>query len=308
MTTETVPLPVTSPAADVAATPLRLALPKGRLQEGVLALLDDAGVRVDLGGRAYRPTVSLPDTEAKLLKPQNVVEMLAVGARDLGFAGADWALEKDAPLVELLDTGLNPVRIVAAAPRALLEAGGALPRTGPGRPLVVATEYVGLAEAWIERTGLDARVLRTYGATEVFPPEDADLIVDNTSSGATLAANGLAITDEVLRSSTRLFASREAAADPAKRARMDELVLLLRSVLDARTRVMLELNVAKADLEVVLDVLPCMRQPTISALRGEAGFAVRAAVPRRDIAALVPRLKELGGADIVISNVSQLVS
>ena len=89
---------------------------------------------------------------------------------------------------------------------------------------------------------------------------------------------------------------------------MDELVLLLRSVLDARTRVMLELNVAQADLEAVLDVLPCMRQPTIAALRGEAGFAVRAAVPRRDIATLVPRLKELGGADIVISNVSQLVS
>lgn len=308
MTTETVPRPAASNAADVPTTPLRLALPKGRLQESVLALLDDAGVRVDLGGRAYRPTVSLPDTEAKLLKPQNVVEMLAAGARDLGFAGADWALEKNAPVVELLDTGLNPVRIVAAAPRALLDENGALPPTGPGRPLVVATEYVGLAEAWIGRTGLDARVLRTYGATEVFPPEDADLIVDNTSSGATLAANGLAITDEVLRSSTRLFASREAAADPARRARMDELVLLLRSVLDARTRVMLELNVAQSDLEAVLDVLPCMRQPTIAALRGEAGFAVRAAVPRREIATLVPRLKELGGADIVISNVSQLVS
>ena len=308
MTTETVPRPATSAAADVAATPLRLALPKGRLQEGVLALLDDAGVRVDLGGRAYRPTVSLPDTEAKLLKPQNVVEMLAAGARDLGFAGADWALEKNAPLIELLDTGLDPVRIVAAAPRTLLDENGALPHTGPGRPLTVATEYVGLAEAWIERTGLDARVLRTYGATEVFPPEDADLIVDNTSSGATLAANGLVITGEVLRSSTRLFASRKAAADPAKRDRMEELVLLLRSVLDARTRVMLELNVARTELEAVLDVLPCMRQPTISALRGEAGFAVRAAVPRRDIAALVPRLKELGGADIVLSNVSQLVS
>ncbi len=308
MTTETVTRPVASAALDVPAAPLRLALPKGRLQQSVLALLDDAGVRVDLGGRAYRPTVSLPDTEAKLLKPQNVVEMLAAGARDLGFAGADWALEKDAPVVELLDTGLDPVRIVAAAPRALLDETGALPRTGPGRPLIVATEYAGLAEAWIERTGLDARVLRTHGATEVFPPEDADLIVDNTSSGATLAANGLEITGDVLRSSTRLFASRDAARDPAKRARMDELVLLLRSVLDARTRVMLELNVGQADLEAVLDVLPCMRQPTISALRGEAGFAVRAAVPRREIATLVPRLKELGGADIVISNVSQLVS
>ena len=169
---------------------------------------------------------------------------------------------------------------------------------------MVASEYVELAERWIERSGLDATILRTYGATEVFPPEDADLIVDNTSTGSTLRANGLVIIDEVLRSSTRLFASQAAAADPAKRARLDELVMLL----DARSRVMLELNVGAADLDAVLDVLPCMRQPTISTLRGEAGFAVRAAVPRREIASLVPRLKELGGADICISNVSQLVS
>lgn len=283
---------------------LRLALPKGRQQDQVLELLADAGVRVTLGGRAYRPTVSLPNVEAKLLKPQNVVEMLAAGARDVGFAGADWTQEKDAPLVELLDTGLNPVRIVAAAPRELLDENGELPK----RPLVIATEYRALTERWIERTGLDATVLRTYGATEVFPPEDADLIVDNTSTGSTLRANGLVILDEVSRSSTRLYASEGAAADPAKRARLDELVLLLRSVLDARSRVMLELNVGPNDLDSVLDVLPCMREPTISALRGEAGFAVRAAVPRADIATLVPRLKELGGADIVISNVSQLVS
>ena len=278
-------------------TPLGLALPKGRLQDGVLALLADAGVDVQLGGRAYRPTVSLDGVEAKLLKPQNVVEMLAVGARDLGFAGADWASEKDAPVTEILDTGLNPVRIVAAAPAALVGADGALPE----RRLVVASEYVRLAEEWIERRGLDARVLRTYGATEVFPPEDADVIVDNTSTGATLRANGLVIVDEVLRSSTRLFASGAAAEDPGKRARIDEIAMLLRSVLDARARVMLELNVEGTDLDAVLDVLPCMRQPTISGLRGDAGYAVRAAVPRREIATLVPRLKELGGADIVIS-------
>ncbi|MFT7169522.1 MAG: ATP phosphoribosyltransferase [Paracoccaceae bacterium] len=288
---------------------LKLALPKGRLQESILQLLGDAGVDVVLGGRAYRPSVSLVNTEAKLLKPQNVVEMLDAGARDVGFAGADWALEKNAPLVELLDTGLNPVQIVAAAPRELLTEDGQLPQRGlGGRQLVVASEYAELAQRWIERTGLDATVLRTYGATEVFPPEDADLIVDNTSTGSTLRANGLVIIDEVLRSSTRLFASQAAAADPAKRSRLDELVMLLVSVLDARSRVMLELNVSAADLDGVLDILPCMRQPTISSLRGEAGFAVRAAIPRSEIAALVPRLKELGGADLCISNVSQLVS
>lgn len=306
---------MTIPAADRTGgvqppnSPLRLALPKGRLQDGVLRLLGDAGVNVTLGGRAYRPSITLENAEAKLLKPQNVVEMLGASARDVGFAGADWALETGASVVELLDTQLNPVRIVAAAPRELLDAGGNLPRRGlGGRRLVVASEYAEIAQAWIERTGLDAEVLRTYGATEVFPPEDADLIVDNTSTGSTLSANGLVIVDEVMRSSTRLFASESAASDPGKRARLDELVMLLVSVLDARSRVMLELNVSPKDLDGLLDVLPCMRQPTIASLRGDAGFAVRAAVPKADVATLVPRLKELGGADICISNVSQLVS
>ena len=63
----------------------------------------------------------------------------------------------------------------------------------------------------------------------------------------------------------------------------------------------------REDLDGVLDVLPSMRQPTIAALGGEAGFAVRAAVPRAAIADLVPRLKQLGGSDIVLSGVSQLV-
>ncbi|MDB2576460.1 ATP phosphoribosyltransferase [Planctomycetota bacterium] len=300
---DSIPEAAATRAASATLAPLRLALPKGRQQDQVISLLADAGVSVTMGGRAYRPTVSLPAVETKLLKPQNVVEMLGAGARDVGFAGADWAEEKAAPVVELLDTGLNPVRIVAAAPRALLDDEGQLPR----RPLVIATEYRRLTETWIQKMGIDARVLSTCGATEVFPPEDADLIVDNSSTGSTLQANGLDVIAELFSSSTRLYASQAAAADPGRRARLDELVLLLRSVLDARQRMMLELNVAAADLDGVLDVLPSMRQPTIAALRGEAGFAVRSAVPRSAIADLVPRLKQLGGSDIVLSGVSQLV-
>ena len=92
---------------------------------------------------------------------------------------------------QLLDTGLDPVRIIAAAPVGLdLE-------KDQGRALVVASEYERLSRAWIARRGLRANFLRSYGATEVFPPEDADCIVDNTATGATLAMNGLAIVDEL---------------------------------------------------------------------------------------------------------------
>src|SRR4051794_13018486 len=97
------------------------------MQENVLRLLEDAGIRLTFDRRGYRPTLSLEGFEAKLLKPQNIVEMLDVGSRDLGFAGADWVLEMGAELIELLDTGLDPVRIVCAASADFLEH-GRLPR------------------------------------------------------------------------------------------------------------------------------------------------------------------------------------
>ena len=306
--------------------PLRLALPKGRQQAGVERLFQDAGISLRTGERGYRPLLGLERVEAKLLKPRDVVGMLAAGARDVGFCGADWVTEAGAELVLLLDLGLDPVRLVAAAPEAVAErlrgplgaagdtsaidrqdARSFAPRRAGERPLVVASEYTRLAAAWIARRGLDARVLATFGATEVFPPEDADVIVDNTASGATLRANGLTIVDEVLCSTTGLYAAPAALDEPSLRPLIDDLVLCLRAVLDARQRVMLELNVEPACLDQVLDALPCMRQPTIATLRDGAGFAVRAAVPRADLARLMPRLKALGGTDLVVSPVALLV-
>ena len=282
---------------------VHLALPKGRIEEGVLCLLREAGVRVHGGARGYRPTLSLEGFETKLLKPQNVVEMLAAGSRDVGFAGADWVVEKDAQLVELFDTGLDPVRIVAAAPSALARDGGLAGRAR----LVVASEYERLARRWIGTRGLEADFVRTYGATEVFPPEDADVIVDCTATGATLGANDLVVVDELLRSSTRLYAHPAALDDPAKRAAIEDLVLCLSSVIEARGRVMVELNVSLADLERVVAALPSMREPTVSSLHGQGGCAVRAAVPRADVPRLVPVLKARGATDIVVSRCEQIV-
>ncbi len=300
MQTATVPSPQLAPAAQTAT--IKLALPKGRMQEGVFALLAEAGIHVRVGSRGYRPQVSLEGVDAKILKPQNVVEMLAAGSRDVGFAGADWVSELGVDLVEVLDTGLDAVRLVAAAPAGLLIGG----RLRPG-PLVVASEYERITRAWIASSGLEAGFVRSYGATEVFPPEDADCIVDIAASGDTLRAQNLIVFDELMRSSTRLYASRAAMRDRGRREAIDRLAMLLRSVLDARQRVMLEVNVDAASLERVIAGLPCMREPTVSRLHGEAGFAVKAAVPRRDLPTLIPEIKARGGTDIVVTQLSQIV-
>jgi len=281
---------------------IHLAVPKGRMETGVFSLLSAAGIELRVGQRGYRPVLSEPGFEVKLLKPQNIVEMLGAGSRDIGFAGADWVAEKQADLVELLDTGLDPVRIVAAAPEGLLQ-DGELP---PGN-LVVASEYERLARGWIDQRGLDATLVRSYGATEVFPPEDADIIIDNTATGETLAANGLVIVDVLLASSTRLYASAGAVADPDKKVAIDGLVLSLRSVLEARKRAMIELNASLEDLDAIIAALPSMREPTVAMLHGGSGMAVKAAVPRADLPRLIPRLKQLGATDIAVSKLEQIV-
>jgi ATP phosphoribosyltransferase len=272
------------------------------MQDKVFKLMSDAGMEVRPGARAYRPQIALTGLDVKVLKPQNVVEMLHAGSRDVGFAGADWVRELSADLVELLDTRFDPVRMVAAAPPSVLE-GNRL----PNRPLVIASEYEAVTTNWIRDEKINAQFVRSYGATEVFPPEDADCIVDIAQSGETLRANNLTVFAELMNSSTRLYASPGAMKDPAKRAAIDRLVLLVTSVLEARRRVMLEINVSPETLDAVVAILPCMRGPTISQLHGGAGYALKAAVPRDRLPLLIPEIKARGGTDIVAIETSQII-
>lgn len=272
------------------------------MQDGVTALLAGAGIELRTGARNYRPAISLPDCEVKVLKPQDVIEMLAIGSRDFGFAGADWVEELGVELVELLDTGLNPVRLVAAAPAELLVDGEL-----PDNPLVVASEYEAITKRWLDDRGKPYTFVHASGATEVFPPEDADCIVDNTATGSTLAANDLVIVAELMTSSTRLYANPRTLENAAKRERIEAFAMLVQSVLEARRRVMLEVNVAAEQLEHLIAVLPCMREPTIARLHHEAGFAVKAAVPRAALPTLIPELKARGGTDVVVSSLNQIV-
>ena len=279
---------------------IRLGLPKGRMHEEVIRLLADAGIRLSHGPREYRPRISLEGFEVKFLKPQNMVEMLQEGSRDIGFAGADWVAELDLELVELLDTGLNPIRLVAATTEAYLA-------KTLSEPFVVATEFANLTRAWLEDNKLEGRILRTFGATEVFPPEDADYIVDVTATGATLEANNLTIVGELMTSSTRLFANPKVLDEPARREPIENLVMVLRAVLEARKRVMVEVNVPPDRLDELIKVMPCMREPTVSPLNDGQGYAVKAAVPREVLARAIPEIKACGGTDIVVTEIAQIV-
>jgi ATP phosphoribosyltransferase len=280
---------------------LRILIPKGRIFDNVSRLFSEAGFPVSLADRTYRPLTPAEWLDIKIMKPQNVGELLELGSHDAGFTGIDWLRESGADVEEILDLGFDRVRIVAAIPSGLDE------NRLRSKKLVAATEYVNLAETWLKTSGYQYRILRTYGATEVFPPDDADMIIDNTSSGQTLRDNGLRIIAEILQSSTRFVASKAALADREKRSRIEELAMLFRAVLDGRDRVMLEMNVPKARFAEIAAGLPAMRSPTVAPLYGDEGYAVKIAVKKSEVPEIIPRLKKLGATDIVEYDLRKVV-
>lgn len=272
---------------------LKVLLPKGRIYENVSAMFAEAGIKITLPDRAYRPTVNQEDLEAKVMKPQNIGKLLELGAHDVGFTGVDWIQETGADVVEVMDLGFDRVRIVSAVPN---EIDDEKLRT---KRMIVATEYVNISEAWLKKEKINSLVVRTYGATEVFPPDDADMIIDNTATGRTLKENGLRIIETIMESSTRMFASKEAMADPEKAKKIGELKMLFEAVLAARSRVMLEMNVSKARFSDLVSGIPAMKSPTVAPLYGDDGYAVKIVVRKSEVPNLMPRLKQLGATDIL---------
>jgi ATP phosphoribosyltransferase len=270
-----------------------MVIPKGRIHNGVVQLLTDAGFVLRENDRHYVPAVNDPELQVKIMKPQNIAQLVELGSHDCGFTGRDWIVETEAHVEELMDLHLDPVSIVAAVP-----AGVSIDELRQRR-IVVASEYEHISRRFLSEQGFDFILLRTYGATEAFPPEDADMIIDNTATGQTLREHGLRIIATIMESSTRFIANPQAMRDEEKRDKLEELVMLFTAALNARERVMLEMNVPAERLEAVVRQLPCMRAPTVSQLYGEQGYAVKAAVRRAEIVRLIPMLKKMGATDIL---------
>lgn len=281
---------------------VKLVIPKGRMFDKVNQLLGDAGINLSSASRSYRPTIDDPELSVKLLKAANIPTMIDIGQHDCGFAGYDWVEEQNADLVKVLDLGFDPVKIVVAIPEDWDW------EEVKARKFICVSEYRQIAEKFLNSQNLNYTFLRSYGATEVFPPEDADVVIDNTSTGSTLVANRLKIVETVMTSSTWFLANKSAMEDPAKREKIENMALLFKSVLDGRSRVLLEMNCPKEQLEAVIDVLPCMKAPTVAQLYKQEAFAVKTAVKKSEVRDLIPKLLKLGASDILETPIRKVIS
>lgn len=278
---------------------IKLAIPKGRLYDEVVKLLEDAGFQLSKNGRCYRPYMSDKEIEVKIMKPQNIPKLVELGSQDMAFAGYDWIVEQDADIQELIDLNFNPVKLVAAVPNGKA--------TLKNKKIRVASEYEKISKQFLEKEGLDYIFIKSFGATEVFIPEDADMIIDNSSTGKTLQENGLAVFKELLSSSTRLIANKDSLKDQWKKKKIDDFLMLIKSILEGRKRYLIEMNVAEEKMEKLIPLLPCMKSPTIAKLYGNQGYAIKIAVEKEKIGKLIPFLKENGATDILVFNLKKVI-
>ena len=278
---------------------LKILLAKGRIYESVYELLSDVGISIHLLDRTYFPTTNQKDLAFQVVKPQIVSLLLANNKADMGFSGKDWVYENGCQddVVEIMDLGFDPVRIVAAIPETkdfekLLAS-----------PVTIATEYQALSRKWVEDKKIDGTIFRTWGTSEGFVQDNEDsiaqILIDNTSTGSSLKANRLKIVDTLMESSTRMYASKTAMADPEKKQKIMELKMLFETVLNARSRVMLEMNCAEDKFETLIKGIPSMKSPTVSPLFGGNGYAIKTAVTKSEVPTLLPKLQSLGATDIV---------
>jgi ATP phosphoribosyltransferase len=278
---------------------LRLGIPKGRLQETTLSLFARAGLRVYTSARSYFAATDDPEIECLLIRAQEMARYVEHGALDAGLTGLDWVLESGLEVVNVTDLiyskqSMSKVKWVLAVPE---DSDFQKPEDLEGR--IVATELVNFTRSYFANRAVSVRVEFSWGATEVKPPLLADAIVEVTETGSSLRANHLRILDTVLESNTQLVANKAAWADPAQRRKIENLAVMLCGAVAALGRVGLMLNVRKADLPAVLDLLPALKNPTIAPLADGEWLAVNSVIEEHAAWSLIPKLKQANAQGIV---------
>ena len=281
------------------ANKLKIALPKGSLEEATYNLFKRAGFKINVNARSYIPSIDDPEIEVVLFRPQEMSRYVEDGIVDCGLTGHDWIVENDSDVVELCELQYskrtsNPVRWVLA-----------VHESSPFKSVKdlngkkVVTELVGVTKRYLKKNKVTAEVEFSWGATEAKPPRLADAIVEATETGSSLRANKLKIIDTVIVSIPKFIANKQSVKNPWKKHKMDNLVMLLEGAMRAQEKVGLKMNVEKKNLQKILSLLPAMKKPTIANLTDKNWLDVETIIDESVVRELIPALKKAGASDII---------
>ena len=303
---------------------LKFTIPKGSLQEVVTNFFKRAGLKLSFSSnRDYRPTIGDSEVYIKLLRPQEIPNyLMGEDEFDLGISGIDWVKETNADVEVILDLEIGGVKIVYCVPDTwddINSIDDTLTKfSKENKVLRFSTEYLTLSLNYIknnetykklygDKTPLvitpwktwgdneKVKIFLSFGATEAKPPEEVDVIIDNTQTGSTIRANNLKIVEVIDTSNAVLIANKNALKDEWKREKIKDIKVLLMGVIEASKKLHIFMNVREENLNVLLEKLPALKRPTISKLAGEDSdgwCAINTIIKKDDYLGLIPILRK----------------
>ncbi|MCP5215761.1 MAG: ATP phosphoribosyltransferase [Pseudomonadales bacterium] len=285
---------------------LKLGIPKGSLQESTLKIFKQAGYDIGVTSRNYYPSINDDEIECMLIRAQEMARYVEHGQLDCGLTGLDWIKENRADVVEVCElvyakASFRPIKWVLA-----VKEGSSYKSAKDLQGKTIATEVVNLTTDYLALHGVSANVEYSWGATEVKVPDLADAIVEITETGSSLRANNLTIIDTVLETTTRFIANKAAYQDPQKRAKIESIVMMLQSVINAVPKVCIMLNAPEARLTEILEVLPC-EMPTVSHLSKGDWVDITAVIDKNTLRDVLPLLKAQGARSIIELPISKII-
>nr|CRH07010.1 ATP phosphoribosyltransferase [Candidatus Magnetococcus massalia] len=289
---------------------LKLGIPKGSLQKSTIDLFAQAGWNIQDRSRNYFPSIDDPEINCALVKPQEMAPFCADGTLDVGLTGYDWILEQNCEdkihelgVLEYSKSSDHGCRWVVVVPK-----DSPIQKLEDLHGKKVATELINTTKRLFTERGVEAEIHYSWGATEAKVVEGLmDAVVEITETGSTIRAHGLRVVEDLLYTNTRMIASPEAMRDPWKRAKIEQLHLMLNASLKARLKAMIKLNVSDDNLEAVCQLLPSLHAPTVNRLNAKGWNAVETVVDRKAIRDLVPKLVSAGAEGIVEYDLKKVV-
>ncbi len=278
---------------------LKLGMPKGSLQESTIDLFKRAGIRIHAGDRSYFPSSDDGELEIMLVRSQEMATYVEQGLFDAGLTGRDWIVESGAWVKEVCEltyakSGFRPVRWVLCVPEA-----SPIRSVKELKGKRIATEVVNVVKKYLKRKKVRAQVEFSWGATEAKAGILVDAIAELTETGSSLRANKLRIIDEIMSSTTRFIANQKAWRNPWKRQKIENLAILLKGALAAEGMVGLKMNLKEEDLGKIVELLPALKNPTISRLTLPGWIAIEVIMAEKDVKQRLPALKRAGAEGII---------
>jgi len=291
------------------ASKIKLGIPKGSLEESTIDLFARAGWKISVSSRNYFPAIDDDEIECSLVRAQEMARYVDTGVLDLGLTGLDWILENEADVEIISDLIYSKVSTRKAKWVLAVMDDSPIKKIEDCAGKTISSELVNYTKRYFAERNIPVNVEFSWGATEGKVVEGlVDAIVEVTETGSTIRAHGLKIIHTLLETNTKLIANKKSMNDPCKKAKIQEIALLLRGALSANSLVGIKLNVPENRLDSVVKLLPSLNAPTVSKLYNPGWFSVESIIAERTVRELIPKLIEAGADGIIEYPLNKVVN